>query len=75
MRRKEWAFLVTTTEITVTPVLAEDRGSGTFSTHLSWKNSFGQRREETVVFRTEARRGADGTWNAAGCRLEGTPGF
>ena len=75
MRRKEWAFLVTTTEITVTPVLAEDRGSGTFSAHLSWKNSFGQRREETVAFRTEARRGADGTWNAAGCRLEGTPGF
>ena len=75
MRRKEWVYQVTTTEITVTPAMADDRGSATFSLHLTWKNSFGQRREDTVTLRAGARRGTDGTWSAAGCRLEGTPGF
>jgi hypothetical protein len=75
MRRKEWAFAVTTTDLSVTPVMADDRGAGTFSAHLTWKNSFGQRREETVSFRAEARRDASGAWSPAGCRLEGTPGF
>ena len=75
MRRKEWAFAVATPDITVTPAMAEDRGTGTFTAHLTWKNSFGQRREEAVTFRAEARRGAEGSWNAAGCRLDGTPGF
>ena len=75
MRRKEWAFATTTTDISVTPAMAGDVGTGTFQVHLTWKNSFGQRREDTVTFRAEARRGADGSWNAAGCRLDGTPGF
>jgi hypothetical protein len=75
MRRKEWAFATTTTDISVTPALAGDAVTGTFQVNLTWKNSFGQRREDTVTFRAEARRGADGSWNAAGCRLDGTPGF
>ncbi|MGE5091389.1 MAG: protein kinase domain-containing protein [Bacillota bacterium] len=75
MRRKEWAFATTTTEISVTPSVAGDVATGTFPVHLTWKNSFGQRREDTVTFRAEARRAADGSWNAAGCRLDGTPGF
>jgi hypothetical protein len=75
MRRKEWAFAVTTTDINVTPAITDDRGTGSFSAHLTWKNSFGQRREETVTFRAETRRDGGGAWSAAGCRLEGTPGF
>ena len=75
MRRKEWAFATTTTEISVTPSVAGDVATGSFPVHLTWKNSFGQRREDTVTFRAEARRGADGSWNATGCRLDGTPGF
>jgi hypothetical protein len=75
MRRKEWAFATTTTEISVTPGVAGDVATGTFPVHLTWKNAFGQRREDTVTFRAEARRGADGAWNATGCRLDGTPGF
>jgi hypothetical protein len=75
MRRKEWAFAVTTTDISVTPAITDDRGTASFSAHLTWKNSFGQRREETVTFRAETRRDAGGAWSAAGCRLEGTPGF
>lgn len=75
MRRKEWAFATTTTDISVTPSVAGDVATGTFPVHLTWKNSFGQRREDTVTFRAEAKRGADGSWNATGCRLDGTPGF
>ncbi len=75
MRRREWAFTTTTTDAVLTPAVSDDRATGTFQVHLTWKNSFGQKREETVTFRAEARRGADGTWNAAGCRAEGTPGF
>jgi serine/threonine-protein kinase len=73
MRRREWAFTTTTAEPSVSPSVAGDAASGSFQAHLTWKNSFGQKREETVTFRVEARRGGDGSWSAAGCRAEGTP--
>ncbi len=72
MRHKEWEFAVPTETISVTPQLTGDRAHGDFVVRLTWKTSFGHRRDESVTFRAEARP-ADGKWQAAGCRMQGSP--
>ncbi len=71
MRRKEWAFTATGSGV-VTPQGSETEGHGEFAAQLSWKTSFGKKRELGVTLRVDVRA-AGGNWQSAGCRLQGTP--
>lgn len=71
MRRKEWAFAATGSGA-VTPQGSETEGHGEFAAQLTWKNSFGKKRELGVTLRVDVRA-AGGNWQSAGCRLQGTP--
>ncbi len=73
MRRKEWAFATTTAGVAPAAQTSGDHAFADFMAQVTWKSSFGNRRDVVLNFRAEVQRAAGGGWEPAGCRLQGTP--
>jgi serine/threonine-protein kinase len=72
MRRGETDLVVSVGAVTLRPQVNGDRAYADFPANLTWKTSFGGKRALDVSFRVSAKN-AGGSWQAAGCRLLGTP--
>jgi len=72
MRHTEWGLAVEIGAVTLTPRVAGDHVYGDFPAQFNWKTSFGGKRQVDVIFRVDAKN-AGGSWQAAGCRLQGSP--
>jgi uncharacterized protein YjdB len=74
MRRGEADLVVSVVAVTLQPRVNGDRAYADFPANLAWKTSFGGKKDLDVTFRVSAKN-AGGSWQAAGCRMLGTPDF
>jgi serine/threonine-protein kinase len=74
MRRGEADLVVSVVAVTLQPRVSGDRAYADFPANLAWKTSFGGKKALDVTFRVSAKN-TGGSWQAAGCRMLGTPAF